>query len=118
MSDGLLEFMKRATDPQRELLINLSETSQKVIKLNNEIKDNYDVDNTNTTTEITSDKVKDKQGVAYMTSIQLKNQRHAERQQMKLYITDAISMGMGHLNLIQQYHKTYFEKPLVNYKKS
>lgn len=115
MTTNIEDFMKNATDEQRELLFSLVETAEKeqniVDKINriygsiqNEV---YSPDGIGVTVCADEDD-------ARVLSIGPMQELRIVKEQMRTYLKKAVELEMGHLGIIKNTYEHYVGKPILN----
>jgi len=113
MPTTIEDFMKTATEEQKNLLFSLAETAEEEKKYVNEVNRIYksmksgvhSSDGISVTPCETEDD-------AMIISIGPRQELKRVREQMKKYLEEAVGLGMGHLGIVQRNYEHYVGKPL------
>ncbi len=113
MPTSIEDFMKVATEEQKDLLFKLSETAEQEKEYAGKVNRVYG--------SITRGVYQDSSGVtlcedgedAFVISAGLRLKLERVREQMKSYMIKAIDLRMGHLGIIQRNYEHYVGEPLL-----
>ena len=112
MSTSIEGFMETATDKQKDLLLQLSETAEQEKKCADEVNRIYGSTESGVCSSGGAVIPCEDEDDATVISMRPRQELQRAREQMKEYMEKAVELGMGHLGMIQRNYEHYVGKPV------